>query len=467
MTYYSTRNRELRTPLREALFNGLAPDKGLYMPVKIPVLTRRELESIRSASLADTGVLIARKLFGEDVPQPALEELTRDALNFETPLAEVSEGIWSLELFHGPTLAFKDVGARFMARMLGHFIRKSSDELHVLVATSGDTGSAVANGFLGVEGIRVHVLYPSGQVSRLQEKQFTTLGGNITALEVNGSFDDCQALVKDAFSDEPLRKMMAITSANSINLARFLPQSFYYFNAWGQLANGQNTAGQISRLKRSAGQPGMEELAAANPSKGGSDTGEVVFSVPSGNYGNLTAGLVAREMGLPVHRFLASSNANDVVPEYLSGGEYKPRPSVPTIANAMDVGAPSNFERILDLFGHRHDRITRHLTGYSFSDDQIRSIIAQVHRESGYTLDTHGATGYEAARRYRESHPGARVIFLETAHPAKFGEEVGKAIGKEVEVPDRLAAFAEREKKSIHIGKEYAEFREYLGKLRV
>jgi threonine synthase len=401
------------------------------MPVRIPLLTRHELESLRSSTLAETGALIAGKLFGEDVPAAALHEITQGALNFETPLVKVSEGIHSLELFHGPTLAFKDVGARFMARMLGYFARNSSEELHVLVATSGDTGSAVANGFLGVEGIRVHVLYPSGQVSALQEKQFTTLGGNVTALEVSGSFDDCQALVKSAFADEPLRNMMAITSANSINLARFLPQSFYYFNAWGQ----------------------QEEW-------------EVVFSVPSGNYGNLTAGLVAREMGLPIERFLAASNANDVVPAYLSSGTYRPRPSVPTIANAMDVGAPSNFERILDLFNHRHDRITRHLTGYAFSDQQIREVITRVYRETGYVLDTHGATGYEAARSYRTTHPGSPVIFLETAHPAKFGEEVENAIGTAVDVPTRLADFAKRKKMSVPIGKDYNEFREYLEGIR-
>jgi threonine synthase len=360
-----------------------------------------------------------------------------------------------LELFHGPTLAFKDVGARFMARLLEYYNRNNDKEVHVLVATSGDTGSAVANGFFNVPGISVHVLYPSGQVSKLQEKQFTTLGGNITALEVDGSFDDCQALVKQAFANNALRERLVLTSANSINLARFLPQSFYYFRGWAQM-----------------------------------DADELVVAVPSGNFGNLTAGLVAREMGLPVNTFLAASNANDVVPEYLETSEYRPRPSVRTIANAMDVGTPSNFERVLDLFDHQHERIIQHLKGYRYSDAQIKRVIKEVYQKHGYTLDPHGATGFEAAREYLSglsgqhapekdpTHPSSppdnlrstdhttRVLFLETAHPAKFPEVVNEATGAEVETPERLKAFAKGEKVSQKIPAEYETFRNYLSDLQ-
>jgi len=431
MRYYSTKNRDLKATLEEGVKRGMAPDKGLYMPEKIPVLRRDELERIRkSTSLAETGLILSKRLFGEDIPAAALEELVADALNFDTPVVKVSDRIHALELFHGPTLAFKDVGARFMARLLQLFNKENDQQVHVLVATSGDTGSAVANGFLDVPGISVHVLYPSGQVSELQEKQFTTLGKNITALEIDGAFDDCQALVKQAFADDDLRSEMVLTSANSINLARFIPQAFYYFRGWAQV--------------------GADDL---------------VISVPSGNFGNLTAGLVAREMGLPVHRFLAASNANDVVPEYLETAKYTPRPSVRTIANAMDVGAPSNFERILDLFGQSHDRISKHLSGYRYSDNQIREIMKRTYEATGYILDPHGATGYEAAREYLEGHPKTEALFLETAHPAKFPETVNQVIGTEVETPERLQAFAKGTKKSVKMGKEYGEFREYL-KLR-
>ncbi|MFC2079869.1 threonine synthase [Bacteroidota bacterium] len=431
MEYYSTRKTSVLASLEEAVKNGMAPDKGLYMPVHIPVLTRNELEQIRaSKSLAETGLLVSKRLFEEDLPKAVLEELISEALNFETPIAKVEDNIFALELFHGPTLAFKDVGARFMARILQYYNQHSKDLAHVLVATSGDTGSAVANGFLDMDGIAVHVLYPSGQVSQLQEKQFTTLGSNITALEIEGTFDDCQALVKNAFADEELRNKMILTSANSINLARFLPQSFYYFSAWSQMGKDQ-----------------------------------LVISVPSGNYGNLTAGLVAREMGLPVHHFLAASNDNDVIPEYLDTGKYTPRPSVQTIANAMDVGAPSNFERILDLFGNSHDKIKKHIHGYSYSDEQIKNIIKKVYSSTGYILDPHGATGYEAAREYLADKDDLNAVFLETAHPAKFPETVNEVLAKDVETPDRLKAFAKGKKESIKMSREYEEFREYLESL--
>ncbi|TFH21928.1 MAG: threonine synthase [Bacteroidia bacterium] len=428
MHYYSTKNKNLRIGLKEALLRGLAPDGGLFMPASIPVLKRDTLEKIREMDLSDIAVTLSRELFGEDVPEKELEQLTREAVNFDTPLVQVEEGIHSLELFHGPTLAFKDVGARFLARLLGHFTRDMEQEIHVLVATSGDTGSAVANGFLGVKGIRVHVCYPSGLVSPLQEKQFSTLGENISAVEVQGSFDDCQRLVKEAFMDKELTQKMTLTSANSINLARFLPQAFYYFRAWAQL------------------EPGTEFF----------------FSVPSGNYGNMTAGLVAREMGLPVQTFLSANNINDVIASYLLTGSYKPRLSTPTIANAMDVGDPSNFVRILDLFCQKHEWITQHMEGYSYSDTQIREIIGRVYRETGYLCDPHGATGYQAAKSYREKHPGLTGVFLETAHPAKFRESVEEVIGKELELPERLAAFVTKEKQSHPIRPDYTEFRKYL-----
>ncbi len=458
MIYYSTQDKTVTATLEEGVKRGMAPDRGLFMPQKIPVLTRKELEQVKnSSSLAEVGQVIARRLFGDDVPARKLEEIVDDALNFDTPVVKVSEGIYALELFHGPTLAFKDVGARFMARLLQHFTSDSETQVHVLVATSGDTGSAVANGFLGVPGISVHVLYPSGQVSALQEKQFTTLGENITALEVDGSFDDCQALVKQAFADDVLRSEMTLTSANSINLARFLPQSFYYFRGWSQIVTGQSGSGTMNN-----GQSGSGILNKRQSGDGLADINPLVISVPSGNFGNLTAGLIAREMGLPVHTFLAASNANDVVPEYLETSKYVPRPSVQTIANAMDVGAPSNFERILDLFDHRHDRITRHMKGYRYRDDQIRKTMKQVYETTGYILDPHGATGYQAASDYIAAHPGSTVMFLETAHPSKFPETVKEAIGAESDQPERLKAFAAGKKDTVEIAADYGAFREYL-----
>jgi len=428
MHYYSTSNRELKSTLKEAVLKGLAPDRGLYMPSSVPVLTRETLESFRNMELPGIALVLSKTLFGSDIPESELTKLTEEAVNFDTPLVQVEEGLYALELFHGPTLAFKDVGARFLARLLGYFTRELDEDIHVLVATSGDTGSAVANGFLDVKGIRVHVLYPSGGVTPLQEKQFTTLGSNITALEVDGNFDDCQRLVKESFMDEALAGRMKLTSANSINLARFLPQAFYYFRAWAQL------------------EPGTKAF----------------FSVPSGNYGNMTAGLVAREMGLPVHTFLSVNNLNDVVASYLLTGRYNPRPSTPTIANAMDVGDPSNFVRIQDLFDNNYEWITQHLFGYSYSDREIREVIAEVYREKGYLCDPHGATGYRAAQSYRKKHPELTGIFLETAHPAKFREHVEEVIGEAVELPERLAAFANREKEAVFLQPDYQDFRQYL-----
>ncbi|MEA3461643.1 MAG: threonine synthase [Bacteroidota bacterium] len=428
MHYYSTSNKELKSTLKEAVLSGLAPDRGLYMPASIPVIDRATLESFREMELPGIAVALSRLLFGSDIPEAELSRITEEAVNFDTPLVQVEEGLYALELFHGPTLAFKDVGARFLARLLAYFTRELNNDIHVLVATSGDTGSAVANGFLGVEGTRVHVLYPSGRVTTLQEKQFTTLGSNITALEVDGTFDDCQRLVKEAFMDEELKSRMHVTSANSINLARFLPQAFYYFRAWAQLPPGT----------------------------------EAFFSVPSGNYGNMTGGLVAREMGLPAHTFLSVNNLNDVVASYLLTGKYRPRPSVQTIANAMDVGDPSNFVRILDLFNQNYEWITEHMHGYSVTDKEIRETIAEVHKRRAYLLDPHGATGYRAAQSYRKEHPEMTGIFLETAHPAKFRETVEEVIRMQVDLPERLAAFAKREKEAVFLPPKYPEFREYL-----
>ena len=430
MQYYSTNKNTAPATLEEAVVRGLAPDKGLYMPWEIKPLPQDFYDHIAGMTLPDIACRVADALFGGDVPQDVLHGIVRDALNFPVPLAEVEPGIWSLELFHGPTLAFKDVGARFMARLLGYFIRKEGrQQVNVLVATSGDTGSAVANGFLGVEGIRVYVLYPKGKVSETQEKQFTTLGRNITAVEVDGTFDDCQALVKAAFTDSELQARMDLTSANSINVARFLPQSFYYFHAYAQL--------------RQAGH-----------------RGDIVACVPSGNFGNLAAGLVAKRMGLPIARFIAANNRNDVFQQYLRTGRYEPRPSVATIANAMDVGAPSNFARIMDLYGGSHEAVCRDISGAAFTDNEIQAAIASLHRRTGYLLDPHGACGYQALRNgLRQGEAG---FFLETAHPAKFPLTVEEAAGCAPEVPERLRAFMQGRKEAVAMGKGFDEFKAFL-----
>jgi len=429
MNYYSTKDKNLRVSLKEAVLHGLAEDKGLFMPVIIPVLPATFFFEMSRKKFHEIAFEVALVLFGEDIPKRELKDLTFEAINFETPLVQVHDNIYSLELFHGPTLAFKDIGARYMARMLKYFTKNYDREIHVLVATSGDTGSAVANGFLGVPGIHVHILYPKGQVSFLQEKQFTTLGENITALEVEGSFDDCQRLVKEAFINHEINEKLTLTSANSINIARLLPQSFYYFNAYRQLWDKSR---------------------------------KVTISVPSGNFGNLTAGIIAQHMGLPVSQFIASTNINDVVPEYLTTGEYHPRPSLTTIANAMDVGDPSNFARILALYSNSHRKIAADILGYSYTDDEIRSAITSVYRKYKYLLDPHGATAYMAVNAFLEMNPDHTGIFLETAHPAKFSDTVEECIGKKFEIPKKLAGFIEKEKKSIPVSWKFEEFKEYL-----
>lgn len=430
MNYYSTTHSSPSASLREAVIKGLAPDKGLYMPEKIARLPQHFFDGIDNFGLIEIARHVAYAFFGEDIPQEKLEEIVADTLSFDIPLVEVENGIYALELFHGPTFAFKDVGARFMPRLLSYFVKeKRQSEVNVLVATSGDTGSAVANGFLGVEGIRVFVLYPSGKVSNIQEAQFTTLGQNIFALEIDGTFDDCQALVKSAFMDEQLNRQMDLTSANSINVARFLPQSFYYFHAYAQLA----------RLQLAD---------------------HVIIAVPSGNLGNLTAGLFAKRTGLPVKRFIAANNRNDVFFNYLKTGDYQPKPSVQTIANAMDVGAPSNFDRILDLYNHSHEAITKDISGYTFSDEKIKSAIQQVHEHTGYLLDPHGACSYLALKEGKKADETG--IFLATAHPAKFKETVEECIGKSIEIPAGLQVFMQGKKQSILLPNDFNLFKKAL-----
>ena len=430
MYYYSTNKQAAKATLEEAVIKGLASDKGLFMPETIKRLPDAFYHNIGEMTFQEMSFIVAEAFFGEDVEADILKEIVYDTLNFDTPLVHVHDNIYSLELFHGPTLAFKDVGGRFMARLLGHFIRKKGEkEVNVLVATSGDTGSAVANGFLGVPGIRVFVLYPKGKVSEIQEKQFTTLGQNITALEVDGTFDDCQSLVKEAFMDKELNKALLLTSANSINVARFLPQSFYYFYAYAQLA-------RIEKNK------------------------DVVFCVPSGNFGNITAGLFAKRMGLPVKRFIAANNRNDIFLQYLITGKYEPRPSIPTIANAMDVGNPSNFARILDLYENSHEAICKEISGVSCTDDQIRETLSEVYKKYNYLLDPHGTCGYRALTEKLEN--GETGIFLETAHPAKFLETVEGVINTPVNIPDTLLKFMHGKKKSIEIPASFIPFKRLL-----
>ena len=430
MKYYSTNHQTSLATLREAVVKGLAGDRGLYMPETIKTLPKEFFDGIEKLSFQEIACTVADAFFGEDVEADALREIVCDTLAFDCPVVQVEENIYSLELFHGPTLAFKDVGARFMARLLQYFIRQEGNEtVNVLVATSGDTGSAVANGFLGVEGIHVYVLYPKGKVSPIQECQFTTLGQNITALEVDGVFDDCQALVKKAFLDEELNRHMRLTSANSINVARFLPQAFYYFNAYARM-------------------------------KGLGLSDHLVMCVPSGNFGNITAGLFGHAMGLPFSRFIAANNANDIFYQYLQTGEYHPKASVQTLANAMDVGDPSNFARVYDLYGGSHERITSLISGATYSDEQIRKTMAACYGATGYILDPHGACGYRALRELLQE--GETGVFCETAHPAKFKEKVDEIIGIDVEIPERLAAFMKGEKQSVGISKEFEDFKTYL-----
>ena len=430
MKYYSTNKNAPLADLHKAVVKGLAEDRGLYMPEQIKTLPKAFFDNIQDMSFQELSYVVADAFFGEDVEKEALKQIVYDTLAFETPVVKVDERIYALELFHGPTLAFKDVGARFMARLLQYFIRQEGNEqVNVLVATSGDTGSAVANGFLGVEGIHVYVLYPKGKVSKIQESQFTTLGKNITAIEVDGVFDDCQALVKSAFMDEELNKHMKLTSANSINVARFLPQAFYYFSAYAQ----------------------MKKMGKAD---------NMVMCVPSGNFGNITAALFGHQMGLPIKRFIAANNANDIFYQYLRTGVYTPKPSKQTLANAMDVGDPSNFARIYDLYKGSHKTITSLISGATYTDEQIRETVLSCYKQTGYILDPHGSCGYRALKESLKE--GEYGVFAETAHPAKFKETVDSITKGDVEIPERLAAFMRGKKESVPMTKDFNDFKSFL-----
>lgn len=408
---------------------GLPDDNGLFMPSKIPTLAQTFFQNIEQYSFSAIAYQVCKALIGEVIPDSKLKQIAEHAVNFPAPVVTLDEQTHILELFHGPSLAFKDFGARFMAQLMGHFNEGEDKELTILVATSGDTGGAVAAGFYKTPGIRVVILYPSGKVSHLQEKQLTTLGHNITALEVNGTFDDCQALVKQAFLDKDLTVRQRLSSANSINIARLIPQSFYYIEAYKQLKDKQTP---------------------------------VVFTVPSGNFGNLTAGLLAWKMGLPVHRFIAATNVNNVVPEYLSTGEYKPRPSTRTLSNAMDVGNPSNFARMLDLYSSTWNIMKEDITGYAYTDAETCVGVKEVFDTYQYVIDPHGAVGYLAFRDYQKENPNVQGVILETAHPAKFIDTVEETIGQKVDIPERLAILADKEKEAIQIGIDFKGFKEWL-----
>ena len=447
MKYYSTNGKAPFADLQKAVVKGLAEDRGLYMPERIEKLPKAFFDDIQDMKFQDIAYNVASNFFGEDVDEDALQDIVYDTLSFDCPVVKVTENIYTLELFHGPTLAFKDVGARFMARLLGYFLRRGGSSfgcdtstngtVNVLVATSGDTGSAVANGFLGVEGIHVYVLYPKGKVSPIQECQFTTLGQNITAIEVDGVFDDCQALVKSAFMDEELNKHMKLTSANSINVARFLPQAFYYFNAYAR----------------------MKALGKAD---------NLVMCVPSGNFGNICSALFGHEMGLPIKRFIAANNANDVFYNYLQTGKYEPKASIQTLANAMDVGDPSNFARIMNLYSQNgaltpaatHHRMTNLISGATYRDEKIAETMRQCYSKTGYVLDPHGACGYRALQEGLQE--GEIGVFCETAHPAKFKEKVDDILGINIEIPARLKAFMEGEKQNVEMSKDFTDFKRYL-----
>lgn len=435
MKYYSTNHKAPIATLAKAVTKGLAEDKGLYMPERVPELPTSFFDNIENLSLQEIAYEVAKALFNLDIEDEDLKRIVNDTLSFEIPLTKVENNIYSLELFHGPTLAFKDVGARFMARLLQYFIHKgiyqTKATVNVLTATSGDTGSAVANGFLGVDGIHVFILYPKGKVSKIQESQFTTLGRNITAIEVDGVFDDCQALVKNAFMDEELNHKMILTSANSINVARFLPQSFYYFYAYSQLKK-------------------------CSPSQ----ASNLVMCVPSGNFGNITAGFIAKRMGLPIKRFIAANNANDIFYNYLKSGEYKPQPSIATLANAMDVGDPSNFTRILDLYNHSWKQIKNIVSGETYNDEQIKSAMRNCYKANNYVLDPHGACGYQALKDALK--PDEIGVFLETAHPAKFKEKVDDILSINLAIPERLKAFMKNERQVIDLPNDFSVFKNFL-----
>lgn len=427
MRFYSTKNKEYTVDLKTAVLQSLPPDNGLYMPIQIPQLSEDFINRLSKYSFQEIAIEVAKDYLKEDFDESQIVSLINHAINFQAPVSTLSDQLHVLELWHGPSLAFKDFGARFMAAVMSRLAEGSDQRLTILVATSGDTGGAVAAGFLGVDNVDVIILYPSGKVSPLQEKQLTTLGQNITALEIDGTFDDCQALVKQAFLDKEVNEKYMLSSANSINITRLIPQSFYYFEALKQLENKE----------------------------------EVVFCIPSGNFGNLTAGLLAKRMGLPVSKFIAATNANDVVPQYLENGQYTPRPSVPTISNAMDVGAPSNFRRMEDLYGHLWEDMKDDIVGYAYDDDQTRDAIKEIYDRYKYVMDPHGAVGYLAAKAYQANHPNCNVVILETAHPAKFLPVMEPILG-DLDVPERLAVLGDREKIAHYLSIDYDSFRSWL-----
>ena len=485
MYYYSTNHKAARATLRDAVVRGLAEDRGLYMPEVIKQLPASFWDEIADLSFQEIAYRVADAFFGEDVEAGALRRIVNETLSFDVPAVRVEDNIYALELFHGPTLAFKDVGARFMARLLQYMLAPhstpegttdaKSSMVNVLVATSGDTGSAVANGFLGVEGIHVYVLYPKGKVSAIQECQFTTLGQNITAIEVDGVFDDCQALVKSAFMDKDLNAHMRLTSANSINVARFLPQAFYYFYAYAQLLKGRVIGTQPQEGRVIGAQPQEGRVIG-----GSSADSNLVVCVPSGNFGNICSALFGHVMGLPVKRFIAANNANDVFYDYLQTGVYKPQPSKQTIANAMDVGDPSNFARILDLYSREDvmqalsergyaqplpsltDKVGggSFISGATYSDDQIAATMRDCYARTGYILDPHGACGYRALKE--QLQPGEVGVFLETAHPAKFKDTVDRILGIDLPIPEKLQAFMRGQKQSLAMSKDFADFKAFL-----
>ena len=428
MLYYSTNHTSPKTDFKEATIKGQAPDKGLYFPERIPQLPENLIGNIEQYSKEEIAYTVIQPYVGDVIPKNELERIVAETINFDFPLVKLDENIFSLELFHGPTLAFKDVGARFMSRCLGYFVKGENQKITVLVATSGDTGGAVANGFYNVEGVDVIILYPSGKVSSVQELQLTTLGNNITALEVDGTFDDCQQMVKRAFADQGLNKKLFLTSANSINVARWLPQQFYYFFAYQQW----------------------------------NKTEPPVISVPSGNFGNICAGILAHRSGLPVKHFIAACNANDVVPGYLETGKYISKPSVATISNAMDVGDPSNFVRILEIFEQEFNPLKNVMSSYSISDEETRATLKEVFLNNDYLLDPHGAVGYLALKRYIEQQPGSQGIFLETAHPVKFYDVVEPVIQQPVPMPAEINDLLLKKKQSIKMAVDYDVFKDYL-----
>ncbi len=428
MNFYSLNKQAPEVSFRDAVINGIAPDRGLYFPESITPLPDSFFENIEELSNQEIAFNAIHQFVSDEIPNEKLKEILVNVLDFEFPVVEIEDTIATLELFHGPTMAFKDVGARFMANCLGYFSEGESHKVTVLVATSGDTGGAVANGFLGVMGVKVVILYPSGKVSDIQERQLTTLGQNITALEVDGTFDDCQKMVKTAFLDEQLLSNMQLTSANSINVARWLPQLFYFLFAYKQ-AKSQGI--------------------------------EIVFSVPSGNFGNICAGMVAQRLGMPVKHFVAATNVNDTVPEFMKTGTYNPKPSTATISNAMDVGDPSNFIRIRHLFQDNFDTLSENLSSFTFSDEKTRFAMKAIYNDSKYIADPHGAVGYLGLKKYQEKHPNTYGIFLETAHPVKFLDVVEETIPEKLAIPPQIQKVMGKEKKSIHIA-AYQELKDFL-----